>query len=174
MSLLVIGYPTVAEVDFRWMQQIRAQHDRLHYDVVTPHFTIVFPVVTIDQHVFLEHVKQRCHGWKKISFVLRCALIVKDAFNQYTHVFLVPDEGFSSIVRLHDALYTGPLASELRLDIPFLPHIGIGNALDPHMCKSLADQVNQKPVSIEGTIEALDVARHEGNKVKTIEHVALV
>ncbi len=29
MSLLVIGYPTIAEGDFRWMQQIRARHDRL-------------------------------------------------------------------------------------------------------------------------------------------------
>jgi hypothetical protein len=67
MSLLVIGYPTIAEVHFLWIQQIRAQHDRLYYDVVAPHFTLVFPVVTIDQQIFLEHVKQESqdmlHQW---------------------------------------------------------------------------------------------------------------
>jgi hypothetical protein len=31
MSLLLIAYPTIAEGDFRWIQQIRVRHDRLQY-----------------------------------------------------------------------------------------------------------------------------------------------
>jgi hypothetical protein len=31
MSLLLIAYPTIAEDDVRWIQQIRARHDRLQY-----------------------------------------------------------------------------------------------------------------------------------------------
>ena len=41
MSRLLITYPTIAEGDFRWIQQIRVRHDGLHYEVVAPHFTAI-------------------------------------------------------------------------------------------------------------------------------------
>lgn len=59
-------------------------------------------------------------------------------------VLLVQDEGFSEVVRLHDKLYTVILALELRLDIPFYPHIGIGSSTDVLACKRLADDLKMK------------------------------
>jgi hypothetical protein len=85
----------------------------------------------------------------------------------------VPDEGYSEIVKLHDKLYDGPLAPELRLDIPFIPHIGIGNAIDPFACKKLADELNRKAFEIDGRIETLDVTWYEENKVETLERIEL-
>ena len=173
MSLLVLSYPVISRDDFNWIQAVRVNHDKLHYKVVAPHFTIVFPLSDMDRVRFIEHIKHQSRGFKKIAFVLRSAVIVKDATSEYTHVFLVPDEGYGDIVKLHDRLYSGQLASELRLDIPFIPHIGIGNAIDPQVCKELADDLNKQDFTIEGIIETLYVLWYEGNKVNTIEQIEL-
>lgn len=174
MSLLVLSYPEISQRDFDWIQKIRAEHDTLHYKIVDPHFTIVFAVDDINRREFIGHVKEQTQGFKKTSFVLKCAVVVKDSFSEYTYVFLVPDEGQSGIIKLHDKLYQGRLASKLRLDIPFIPHISIGNSLDPQDCKRLADQLNQQPFAIKGWIETLDVAKYEDNRVETIEQIKLV
>ena len=173
MSLVVVNYPTVSREDLDWMQAIRAEHDELYYGVADAHFTFVFPVLGLDRGRFLDHVRERARGVEGIPFACRCATVVKDAINDYTHVFLVPDEGHSGIVRLHDRLYEGPLAPHLRLDIPFIPHIGVANSTDPRVCKALADGLNREGFEVAGSIDALDAASYEHERVMTIERVAL-
>jgi len=173
MALLVLAYPRLSQSDYQWIQSVRAKNDELYYNVVEPHFTIVFPVFKFDESRFIEHVRHQAGGFPAFNFVLRCAVLNNDAFNEYTHVFLVPDEGYSNIVKLHDSLYTGPLAPELRLDIPFIPHIGIGNAVNPQHCKQLADDLNKQNFEIAGFVEQLDVVRYEDDTVETIAQVAL-
>lgn len=174
MSLLVLSYPTISQNDFDWIQTVRAKHDPLYYEVVAPHFTIVFAVDHMNRKEFIEHVKNQAKGFRKIAFVLRSVAVVKDALSEYTHVFLVPDQGYSEIVKLHDKLYSDQLASELRLDIPYIPHIGIGNAVDPQVCKALAVDLNRQSFAIKGRIEELDVVKYENNRVETIEQIRLV
>src|SRR5438874_242296 len=126
MSLLVIGYPKLARVDSEWIGSIREQNDYLSHSLLPPHFTFVFPLTTITESELAEHLKKQLAGCNRIPFVLRCSILVKDDSGEDYYVLLVPDEGFSSIVKLHDRLYTGILAPALRLDIPFIPHITIG------------------------------------------------
>ena len=173
MSLVVVSYPRVSREDFDRMQSIRAEHDELYYGVAEPHFTFVFPVFGLERDLFLEHVRERTRGVERIPFVCRCATVVKDATNEYTHVFLVPDEGHGAMVKLHDRLYEGPLSSHLRLDIPFIPHIAVANATDPKTCKALADALNREGVEIGGFVDALDAASYEYDRVTTIQRVTL-
>jgi hypothetical protein len=173
VSLVVLSYPAISQPDFRWIQAIRAKRDELYFRVVDPHFTFVFPIVGMDREVLCQHVREQARRSKKILFVLRCAATVKDAFTEYTHVFLMPAEGHSHIVKLHDRLYTDPLARYLLLDIPFIPHVGIANAVDPRVCKELADDLNRQDFAIRGTIGALDVASYENGTVETIERIDL-
>ena len=69
----------------------------------------------------------------------------------------------------------GILASELRLDIPFVPHIGIANAVDRQVCKRLADDLNGEGFSIEGILDTLDVISidRDQSEIKTIEQMRL-
>ncbi|CAA9381916.1 MAG: hypothetical protein AVDCRST_MAG03-12 [uncultured Rubrobacteraceae bacterium] len=173
MALVVVNYPTVSRDDYDWMQSIRAEHDELYYGVADPHFTFVFPVFGFDREPFLEHVRERARGVEEIPFACRCATVVKDATNEYTHVFLVPDEGHSGIVKLHDRLYGGPLSPHLRLDIPFIPHVAVANSTDATACKRLADGLNREGFEVEGSVDALDAASYEHNRVTTIERVPL-
>ena len=173
-SLFVINYPTIAPEDFNWIQSVRKQYDELYQEIINPHFTIVFPVFNFQEKAFIKHIKQAIQEIEAFDCVLRCAVLGDDAFSDYTHVFLVPDEGYSSIVKLHDRLYTGILTNELRLDIPFVPHIGIANSRNAQRCKQLVDELNAKSFEIRGKVEKLDVIWYEDDKVDVIEQIPLI
>jgi hypothetical protein len=111
VTLLVLTYPRLAPADWAWVQAIRAQHDARYYRVVGPHLTLVFRVHGLASDTLVAHVERQVKGLERISFVLRRAVTDKDAFSAYTHVFLVPDEGYAAILALHDRLYTGVLAA---------------------------------------------------------------
>ncbi len=172
-SLLVVSYPTISINDFAWIQDIRKEYDELNFIAIEPHFTLVFPLTNIDRSTLISHVQQSIKAIQSFEFTLRCAVLSNDAFGDYTHVFLVPDEGYSKIVKLHDRLYRAVIADELRLDIPFIPHIGIANSLNIHSCKELVDQLNSQQFELRGRIDKLDIIWNEGDLVETIESIDL-
>ena len=173
MAYLVIAYPEIPKSDFDKIQSYRELNDKLYYNIVEPHFTIVFPVFDKEEAEFIEEIKFQTADFEKITFNLKCATIKKDAFSEYFHLFLVPDEGLSKIIKLHDKLYSDKLNGNLRLDIDFIPHIGIGNSLDKYLCKSMVDEWNKNDFSINGTIKELTIIKYEDNTVTNIEKLEL-
>ncbi len=173
MSLLVIAYPQIEKNDYAWIQSIRAKYDERYFKVVEPHFTIVFPVFNIEKQNLIDHTACIASRFKEFYFVLRCAQIVKDSFSDYTDVFLIPEEGYRIFVKLHDELYTGVLEKDLRLDIPFIPHVGIAGNVDPFICKNLADDINEKGFEIIGSINKLNIVSFENNIVTPVKEIFL-
>ena len=173
MSLLVLAYPQLEKKDYDWIQSIRSKHDERYYKLVQPHFTLVFPSFSIIEKLFTSHVEKVTKKFKEFYFVLRCSQIVKDSFSDYTDVFLVPEEGYRIFVRLHDALYTGVLENELRLDIAFIPHIGIAGYTDPLKCKKLAYEINKNNPEIFGSIYKLDVVSYDSSRIQTLKEIFL-
>jgi 2'-5' RNA ligase superfamily len=172
--LSVVIYPIISAHDFEWIQSIRKQYDELNFNVIAPHFTLIFPVANIAEATFIHHVKQSTKNIRSFNFALRCATICDDAFCNHTHVFLVPDEGHSQIIKLHDRLYTGVLAKELRLDLAFIPHIGIANSRNISICKQLADRLNQQNFEVCGAVRQLDIIWDENDRAGTIEKIFLI
>ncbi len=173
MALAVVNYPTLSESDYQWIQDIRKKHDKLFYDVVDTHFTLVFPTENIDLGSFTNHIKSVSERFDSFSFICRCVTVGDPDFWNHAHVFMIPDEGFSEIVKLHDALYRGVLESELRLDLPFVPHIGIASAPSPETCKKIVDELNPQDFKIKGMVENLDIIEFDGESSKTIEQIEL-
>lgn len=173
MSLAVVNYPRFAEEDFNWIQSVRQKYDRLYFDVIGPHFPLVFPTEAVTEEELTEHVRQCIAGASAFEVVFRCVVLGDPDFQGHAHAFQVPDEGFSDIVRLHDRLYTGVLRNELRLDLPFLPHVGIANAPAPEECKDIVDQLNREHFEIRGRVETLDIIGFDGKRVWTIEQLKL-
>jgi hypothetical protein len=101
------------------------------------------------------------------------AIVVEDDSKTFFHTFLIPSEGEREIITLHDKLYTDELASELRLDIPFIPHVGIATNQDEAVMQKLADKINRNGVNISGTIEALTIASYDGKQVRDERFVTL-
>ena len=173
MSLLVLAYPNISKKDYEWIQRFRKKYDSRYYKIVKPHFTIVFPVNNIDESIFIRHIERVSQDYKPIEFSLRCSTIVKDSFSDFSDIFLVPDEGNSKIIKLHDEFYSDVLASNLRLDIPFIPHIGIGGSKFPEEYKKLSDKLNKKDFCINGIIDSLDITYYNYPELKTIKKIFL-
>lgn len=173
MSLLVVSYPEITHHDADWIQALRQRHGYLRHSVLAPHFTLVFPLYNVAEDDLLAHIQSHTAGRPKIRFVLRSSLLIKDDSSDMYYVMLVPDEGFSGIVRLHDTLYTGMLAPKLRLDLPFIPHVTIGGSLDVLVCKSVVDALNSENLEIQGEIANLHVVQKEAETARTVRGFAL-
>jgi hypothetical protein len=145
----------------------------LYRGVVSAHFTLVFPTQALSADALVAHVRTCASEAEPIGFVLRSALVVADHFTDAWHVFLVPDEGNSQLIKLHDHLYRGQMASELRLDIPYIPHLGIGSNEAAAVCKALADELNDMNLTIEGQISELTIGDYDGKSVRDIAGATL-
>ena len=174
MALALVAYPELDARDAEWITGIREVHDPLSRDIIAAHITLVFQVYNVGLAEFSAHVNSVAQATPPIKFILRSAVLSgPDDEHHCTHVFLVPDEGYSRIIRLHDRLYSGLLAPELRLDIPYVPHVGVGNNVDPKVCKQLADTLNAHDFEIIGRIEWLDILHAENMRFDTLERVRL-
>jgi 2'-5' RNA ligase len=86
---------------------------------------------------------------------------------------LVPDEGYSNIIKLHDKLYSGSFQDYQRLDIDFVPHIGIANSKDKFRCKQMVEEWNEKDFSIKGTISHLTIATYDQERITHLKKIEL-
>ncbi len=173
MALLVVAYPELSKSDYDRIQAFRQMHDPLYYDVVEPHFTIVFPVLDWEPEVFVTEAVKQARGIRPFPFTLRSAVLNKDAFSDTYHTFLVPDEGYGQIIRLHDRMYADQLFSQRALTVDFIPHIGIGNALDPLACLAMMREWNRQDFAISGRVAVLDIVNYVDDKTETIKQIFL-
>lgn len=173
MAYIIIAYPKLSEIDFEWIQSYREKNDLRYFSVIKPHFTIVFAINDLSEEEFIQEVKKQAEGIKKINFEIKVATINQDDSGNYYHEFLVPDQGYSEIVKLHDKLYSGAFSGYLRFDIDYIPHIGIGNSDDVLTSKRRIDELNSTGVNISGTIDSIDIIEYKDGVVRTIEAIKL-
>ena len=173
MSLLVVAYPKIGQEDYEWIQSLRIKYDQANYNIVRPHFTIVFPVDNIAENDLIDHVEACVRMAPPIRFVLRAAYTIYDQFADRWLVFLIPDEGNGRLSKLHDSLYTGILADKLLIKIPYIPHVTVAVLKDCQECKDLTAELNRKNLAIDGVIEAVDVVRDIEGGIETISRVEL-
>ncbi len=128
---------------------------------------MVFGRSEVDERAYLEHVREVARLSRPTSFVCRYAMLGAENEAELGYVFLVPDEGYSGISRLHDALYRREMAAFLRLDIPYVPHITLGSSADRAAMKTCCDELNEAALSIHGSVEAFTVvALEDGSLVE--------
>ena len=172
MNLHVVAYPEIAPADYEMIQSFRERYNSL-FNIIAPHFTIVFSVPDMQPEPFVAEIKKQTGQTAAIPFCIRCATINRDAISGNYDAFLVPDEGFSKISKLHDKLYSDKLEHHHRLDISYIPHISIANSPDAQCIKEIVGRWNEKDFLIEGTISALDIINYENRKITTIEKIQL-
>ena len=165
-KLYTLAYPTLAPADRAFIDHIRNEHDLPYRDVVKPHFTMVFSCSDLNEQDYQSHVREVSRLAMPIAFHCRYAMLGADGEAPLAYVFLVPDEGFSALSLLHDRLYTGLLASKLRLDLEFIPHITIATLEDRAFAKGLCDRLNDSGLSIAGSVDSLTVAALEANRIE--------
>ena len=156
--LFTLAYPELEREDAERWAAFRAAHSPAARFDVAPHFTLAFGCAEVPRADYEAHVARVAASTRPVSFVCRYAMLGADDEDDRAYVFLVPDEGFAAVSRLHDELYTGPLAPHLRLDLPYVPHITIGVLSDRQHAKDLCDQLNAIGVCAPGALRSLQVA----------------
>ena len=62
----------------------------------------------------------------------------------------------------------------LRLDLPFIPHVGIVSTPSLEECKAIVDRLNQERFEIRGRVDTLDVIGYDGTRVWNVKQCALL
>jgi hypothetical protein len=173
MTYLALAYPVLSDTDLNLIQEFRRRHDKLHYERVFPHFTLVFPADGIATDIFLLEIKRQLKEVPEFHFTVGRATIHEDDFNNYFHAFLVPSEGYKEIVNVHDKLYSKRLSDYHRKDIDYIPHIAVGNSINKSVSEEMIEEWNANEYRISGTIHTVDVAGYDGGKIYPIERIRL-
>lgn len=171
---VVLAYPEFSEKDLAWIEAIRITFDP-EADLIAPHVTLVYPIAEhqIAVHEVILHTRAVALDTPPFDMHLRCALMMPDIAGTGAHIFLVPDEGFSHFVKLHDHLYQVPLAPYLRLDLPFIPHVKVGSGSDAAVLYQVAQELNESGFAPHAFIDRLSVIHYTPDKVTTLEHMTL-
>lgn len=103
------------------IQEIRRVYDPLA-NKIPPHITLVFPFESsIPPNELLSHIRSAADQISPFTIRLRD---VSGSGGEY--LFLNVKEGNDSLIRLHDELYKGILATFRNHHIPYIPHITLG------------------------------------------------
>lgn len=173
MAKLVLAYPELNETDFHRIQTFREEYDEFFFKRVRPHFTFVFSVNDMTEKDFKEEIQKQSHGLFSFLFTFRCAVLDKDSLTGAYNVFLVPDEGYSRVIKFHDTLYSGKLREHKRLTIDFFPFMGIGCSKDSAASLKMIESWNKKDFEIKGRISVLDLVEFDGQTIETFEQIRL-
>lgn len=173
MAYGVLAYPKLDISDYKTIQNFRREHDELYYSVAEPHFSFVFPIESVKKDQFVTEIFDKSKGVRQFNFEIKCVTVNKDSFLDYYHLLMVPDKGYSNIVKLHDNLYSDILFNYLELDIDFIPHMGIANSKNKYEVKKWADSWNKKEFIISGCVDTLIICEIIDNILTDLETIKL-
>ena len=126
-SLEVIARPHFDKADLAWLTDLRSRRAGSRG---APYFTLVFTAGDMTPADFVAAVRPVAKRFHAMRFRLRSALVTPEPTVGRFHIFLIPDEGFGAILRLHNALQSAPIDAVARVDSPYLPHVIVGTASD--------------------------------------------
>lgn len=172
-QLYTLAFPKLNPPDQIWIDRTREQNDS-DFQKVRPHFTLLFGCTDVSMKVYSQHVASIVKATSAFEFQARRVSLGIDHFGTEGYAFLVPDEGHSNLLALHDRLYTGPLSPYLRPDLPYIPHITLGRRSNLQTAKLLCDKLNSEPISISGAIETLTVVEEKNGRVKELRQFTLL
>ena len=142
----------IPKIDRTAINEFRKKYDP-YESLVDSHITLVFPVkdssVPLDK--LTKHFEDVLSGWQPFEVKIKG---IEKSWDNW--MFLLLQQGNEQVIKLHDDLYGGILAKELRKDIEFVPHIAVGlfveegyDLRDPEAVKFDEDKYNQALKEIE-------------------------
>ncbi len=118
MIFALVHYP---DVDIRRIQAFRKKYDP-QADLIAPHITVLFPVPeSVGEENLGDHLDRVLRQWQ--PFPIRLYGIQRSVDD---YVYLLVQEGKEKLVRLYDALYTGPVSDFRCPTLSYIPHVTLG------------------------------------------------
>ena len=171
MVHFILSPVEAAVSDLAWIEGLRRAHNP-NDSLVAAHVTLVFGFASPAPAVAISHARDVGRRFAPFDYALTSARAVRDLSGDGSHVFLVPGPGAAEIVALHDALYGGPLAGQLRTDIPFIPHVTVGYFESHEDAGTLALELSGS-VDVRARLVRLDIVAFKDGSVSLLETVPL-
>lgn len=169
MRTYIVAFPAFAAADRARIAAIRERHDRLAAKLA-PHVTLVFATEVLDPSSLARHAAAIDRP-APFTCVFRRTRVEHDPFSGEYCVFLVADEGAREIRELHDALYTGPLAGELRTDLAYHPHVTIARCASEAEARTVAASLGD--IAMRARIEHVHILAAADATFVTADAIAL-
>ncbi|MDN6967050.1 2'-5' RNA ligase family protein [Oenococcus sp. UCMA 17063] len=149
-SILIFPqFPNGMEIDL-----IRRQIDPL-YKNIRPHISLVFPFdspISDDRLIVITQ-----NALKKIgSFEIGLAHLGGDLHGSY--LWFKVRQGQKQIDFIHDLLYkSSELSVFLRKDIPYIPHLTVGQQLKAPRLEELSGQLNKRKFLFKSEVQSVSI-----------------
>jgi 2'-5' RNA ligase len=167
----VVAYPTLDDADRGWLESFRAVHDP-QARMLAAHFTLVFPTTVASADVAVE-LMEIARSTRAFSVVLYSAMAIHNPMGPGGHVFLIPAEGATEIVQLHDRLYSRSFRPSLRADIPYRPHVTVAAGSDMAWCETVAARLNHDARVVRGRVDSIELLEVGSDSVNPVTRFAL-
>ena len=150
--LYVLSYPALAASDAERIEKFRRIHEPERAGLVRAHITLVFGVRTIGVDDLSSRVESVAKGTAPFA-------VTFDRAEQagVHNVFLLVDEGASTLESMHHLLYAGSLSRELLPNEPFRAHMTVATAASEDRVLRAMKDVSQIGLPIRGRIEKLEI-----------------
>ncbi len=117
------------------IQEIRKKYDRL-FDLIDPHITLIFPFSdNISNEVLIDNIRYILKSEKPFTVKFEGVSLSND-----NYIFLNCIEGIDKIIYLHDVIYQKVLPTHLKKDLPYTPHITLGQYNNIDIFKNFKDK----------------------------------
>jgi len=173
MRLLVLSYPKISKKNYEFIQKIRQEFDP-HFEFVEPHFTLIFSIYDTNTDIFIKEISNLTNTVSTINFQIKSAIINYNPQNETYYALLVPDQGFSNIIKLHESLYSNFFEKYLDLKWQFIPHITIASSQNQNIIKNICQEFNKKNMIISGKVNNLSITTVENKYMKSVAEIKLI
>lgn len=162
--IYVLAYPQFEPSFAERIRRFRTENEPARAELVPPHVTLVFGLMNIRPHEFLEHCEAVASRSSQFEVSFVSEEITHDPFEQTYKLLLVSSAGSSQLAALHEQLYEGAQRAEQKEDFPYRPHMTI--ATNPH--RTIIERLETSSLGglpLLGTIRALEVVKLENGRL---------
>jgi len=135
--IYVLAYPQFEPNVIERIRRFRTENEPARAELVPPHVTLVFGLMIIRPHEFLEHCVAVANRSSQFALSFVSEEIAHDPFEKTYKLLLVSSTGSSQLAALHEQLYKGAQRAEQKEDIPYRPHMTIATNPDQTLVERL-------------------------------------
>jgi 2'-5' RNA ligase len=167
MPIAIVTCPEIPTDELKWIQDLRHAHLASPEADLAPHVTLVFPADVVADENLMMHMYGVAGSTQPFETIFRIAAPVADPIKGGWAVQLLPDQGLSKLMRMHNFLYTGPFDGTLNLDVPYVPHLTLARSATSAEAKGLCDELNSGVIEVSAQVKAVEVLTVDGDKIET-------
>lgn len=168
--IYVLTYPNFEPGLAERIRRFRIENEPVRAGMVPPHITLVFGFRDARPKELFELCEALADRSSQFDVGFASSHVVYDPFENAHKLFLVASAGSSRLAELHQQLNDGPHRGELKVDIPYRPHMTVATNDDRTIIERL-DVAALGSFPLFGTIRALEVVELADGKLHCLRTI---